>query len=265
MQPTLEALQQLGGSGHIDEIYDRVVAIGDFSQAELDQIHGDKAGAPTEIHYRLAWSRTYLKNAGYIVNSARGVWRLTDKGREVRDLDVQEVVKEAHANSTPSSPSQAETLADDSPHWKAQLLAVLTTEVAPDAFERLVGFILRESGFSDVTVTAASGDKGIDGIGYLKVNDFMSFKIAFQCKRYTGTVGSPAIRDFRGAVTGRADRGLFITTGRFTSDAMEEARRDGAMPVELIDGSALADKMRELSIGVQDRVYVDAQWLREEF
>lgn len=72
----------------------------------------------------------------------------------------------------------------------------------------------------------------------------------FQCKRYAGSVGAGEIRDFRGAMQGRADKGLFITTGKFSKYATEEANRPGAAPIDLIDGDELVEKLRELQLGV---------------
>jgi restriction system protein len=100
-------------------------------------------------------------------------------------------------------------------------------------------------------VTGQSGDGGIDGHGILQINPLVSFKVLFQCKRYAGSVSSSALRDFRGAMQGRADKGIVITTGSFTADARREAARDGVPPIELIDGSKLAEMLAELGLGVK--------------
>ena len=92
----------------------------------------------------------------------------------------------------------------------------------------------------------------------------MSFHVIFQCKKYQGSVSAGEIRDFRGAMVGRADKGLFITTGTFTPAAIKEATRDGAPPVDLIDGDDLAEKLKELNLGVKtemiEKVNLDKQW-----
>lgn len=135
--------------------------------------------------------------------------------------------------------------------------------MSPDAFERLAQRLLREAGFVKVEVTGRSGDGGIDGIGVLRVN-LLSFQVLFQCKRYQGSVGSGAVRDFRGAMVGRSDKGLIITTGTFSGDAKKEATRDGAPPIELIEGDSLCDLLKGLKLGVAtemvERVIVDAEW-----
>ena len=120
----------------------------------------------------------------------------------------------------------------------------------PAAFERLCQLLLRESGFDKVRVTGKSGDGGIDGVGTVRLGGLLGFPVIFQCKRYQGSVSSSTMRDFRGAMVGRADRGLIITTGTFTRDAQAEAVRDGAPPIDLLDADQLLDKLKELGLGV---------------
>ncbi|MFA5384078.1 MAG: restriction endonuclease [Eubacteriales bacterium] len=156
---------------------------------------------------------------------------------------------------------------DEIQDWKEELLNVLIS-MTPDAFERLAQRLLRESGFVQVEVTGRSGDGGIDGKGIVKINDFLSFHVMFQCKKYQGTVGPRQVRDFRGAMQGRTDKGLIITTGTFTRDALKEAARDGAPPIDLIDGNQLVEKLKKLSLGVntkiiqEELVEIDNEWFK---
>jgi restriction system protein len=149
--------------------------------------------------------------------------------------------------------------------WRDQLLETLL-EMDPSAFERLVPRLLRESGFIQVEVTGRSGDGGIDGKGMLRLGGLLSFRVIFQCKRYRGSVSASHVRDFRGAMVGRADKGLLITTGNFTKDAEREATRDGAPAIDLIDGEQLTDKLKQLGLGVKtetvrmERVTIDRDW-----
>jgi restriction system protein len=110
---------------------------------------------------------------------------------------------------------------------------------------------LREAGFSQVVVTGQSSDGGIDGYGTLQVNPLVSFKVLFQCKRYAKSVVPSHVRDFRGAMSGRADKGIIITTGTFTAEARREASRDGAPPIELIDGEKLVDMLERYELGLR--------------
>jgi restriction system protein len=159
-------------------------------------------------------------------------------------------------------------LADDGPEdeedWKSVLLAVLG-KMPPDGFERLAQRLLREAGFTKVEVRGKSGDGGIDGIGVLRVN-LVSFQVYFQCKRWKGSVGSKEIHDFRGALQGRADKGLFITTSHFTSQSSDEATRDGAIAIDLIDGDRLCALLKENCLGVAtemiEQVRIQPDWFK---
>ena len=138
----------------------------------------------------------------------------------------------------------------------------------PEAFERLCQRILRESGFTSVEVTGQSGDGGIDGKGILRLGGLMSFHVFFQCKRYNGSISPSVVRDFRGAMVGRADKGLLITTGTFSREARREAYRDGAPPLDLLDGEELVKKLKELGMGIQvkqrtiEDVFVDEAYFK---
>jgi len=247
MQPLIKALINLGGSGSIDEIYEEVVELENFDEETLAALHNPDRGSQTKIGYRLAWARTYLKKAGYLENSSRGVWAFPPENQDLSDPSIE-----------------VEDLPEETLAWREKLHHILTEEMKPDAFERLTQRMLRESGFIHVEVTGRTGDGGIDGKGIARINGLMSFHIAFQCKKYKGSVGAPDIRDFRGATVGRSDRGMFITTGRFAKAAIEEANRDGVAPIDLVDGDQLADKLKELALGVKtelvEKVTVDPDW-----
>ena len=260
--PTLEVLKENGGSASIKELSEQVTRLLALPDEVSDRLHGE--GPQTEVGYRLAWARTNLKWAGAVDNTARGVWRITPKGRAMRsDKAVRDLVRRERKRRSRErdKPERAErskesepSLADD---WREGLLAILR-ELTPDAFERLCQRILRESGFTKVEVTGRSGDGGIDGAGVLRVN-LISFHVRFQCKRYAGSVGPGEIRDFRGAMVGRADKGLFLTTGRFTRAADREAVRDGAPAIDLIDGLALCELLRKLELGVSTELVTRPQ------
>nr|WP_282555321.1 MULTISPECIES: restriction endonuclease [Providencia] len=269
----MKALVNLGGSGSIDEIYEAVVELEKFDEETLAILHNPEKSSQTEIGYRLAWARTYLKKAGFLENSSRGVWALTDKARQAPEIDSREIVNyvrslDRKASQDATDPSDPAASVDESPEevlaWREKLHHILIEEMSPDAFERLTQRMLRESGFVHVEVTGRTGDGGIDGKGIARINGLMSFHIAFQCKKYKGSVGAPEIRNFRGAIVGRADRGMFITTGSFTKAAIEEANRDGVAPIDLVDGDQLADKLKELSLGVKtelvEKVTVEPDW-----
>lgn len=266
--PTIQALQFLGGSGTTKEIYEKVVQILNVTDKILEILHGSTS--QTEVEYRLAWSRTYLKKYGLLQNSSRGVWSLISTSINLDSLQAKEIVKavrDADKHKSAQSDTPDETIesieALEEVAWHQQLHQVLLS-LNPAAFERLAQRLLRESGFIQVQVTGKSGDGGIDGVGIARINGFLSFHVLFQCKRYQGSVTAGQIRDFRGAMQGRTDKGLVITTGTFTRDAIKEATRDGAPPIDLIDGEQLVQRLKELGLGVKimmiESVEVDADW-----
>ena len=267
MNPLILALKDLGGSGTIDELDDKVIDILGLSDKQLEVMHNPKSGQ-TEVSYRLAWTRTYLKKFGILENSTRGVWALTKKGQRTDKVNPREVTKfvRDQARSDHAENDGSETIEDELElDWQEELLSTLQ-EMDPAAFERLTQRLLRESGFIQVEVIGRSGDGGVDGKGIMRLGGLLSFNVIFQCKRYSGSVGAGHVRDFRGAMVGRADKALLITTGTFTRDAEREATRDGAPTIDLIDGKLLAEKLKELSLGVEtkivkrEQVEVDRDW-----
>lgn len=265
--PTLRAIEQRGGSASIHEVVEGVAALLNLSEEALEILHGD--GPQTEFQYRAAWARTYLRKMGAVENSSRGVWSLTDYGRQLlADASVAEADTQAwllarireyrRASARASGGRRGSASAepgDDSPDedatWQDALLATLHA-MPPDAFERLCQRVLREHGFTEVEVTGRSGDGGIDGKGVLRIG-LISFPIVFQCKRYEGSVGSGQVRDFRGAMVGLAEKGLFLTTGRFSRSAQDEAVRAGAPAIDLIDGLGLCQLLKERDLGVSTK------------
>ena len=270
MDPTLQALKRLGGSASIDELVPEIVRLMDLPQEVADIPHGTTGR--TELEYRSAWARTYLRKAGLIENSERGIWALTPVGAQTvtvdgrkiaRDVGKQFQAERAAAGESTASASSGED--ETAVTWQDKLLSVLQV-MDPIAFERLCQRILRESGFIEVEVTKRSGDGGIDGYGTIRLGGLISFNVLFQSKRYKGNIGPETVRDFRGAMVGRVDKGVIISTGGFTLEARREATRDGAPPIDLIDGRLLAEKLKELKLGVRtnlvEYVEVNDEWFR---
>jgi restriction system protein len=255
--PTLEAVREIGGSGTIDEINARVIEREGFSEEQQAVLHND--GPRTKIEYRLAWARSYLKSMGALENSERAVWSLTDAGRNFSTEDVERLYHEyrlslraARRERRRAERDEAQEAGEEESEatdWREELLEVLLS-MPPDRFEHLARRLLLEAGFTSARVTGRSGDEGIDGVGLYRLS-LVSFPVFFQCKRYRGSVRAGAVRDFRGAMAGRGDRGLLITTGTFTAEAKQEATRDGAPPIDLIDGNQLCDLLKEHRLGVR--------------
>lgn len=270
--PTLVALSELGGSGTIDEITDKVASLTNMDDDQLARTY-EKSGALIFAD-RCSWARSYLKIAGLTASPSRGIWTISDTGKQFlkRDEDAlkQAVAKAYNARAKTYKSSQktgndpdAETPSDNmSGDWTSDLLQIILSN-SPDHFERLSQRLLREAGFTKVEVLGKPGDGGIDGIGVLRLN-LVSFQVYFQCKRYQGSVGSGAVRDFRGAMAGRADKGLIITTGTFTSSARAEATRDGAPAIDLVDGEDLCHLLKQYKLGVTTEL-VETVTLDPEF
>lgn len=285
MLVTLEALKAMGGSATIQELDEKVAEIEGVTEDEQSLQMSGEDPRP-RFNYYLAWARTYLKRGEAVQNSSRGVWAVTEVGSSIAGTNETKAIidrvlaeererarlkriaakekKDKKAAARPIQPELelAEASEAQAADWKANLLSVLKA-MDPSAFERLAQRLLRESGFTKVEVTGKVGDGGIDGVGVLRVN-LVSFQVFFQCKRYKNSVGAGDIRDFRGAMVGRADKGLFITTGSFTSQASDEATRDGAPAIDLIDGPRLCELLKDNGLGVSTKmieaVSVDANW-----
>jgi restriction system protein len=262
MGPILDALRELGGSGKPREVCDLIAERQGLSDKKLEETL--KSGQ-TRYYNQVHWARQYLVWENLLDGSTRGVWSLTPLGYKT-SLDTPAGHKvflkwvKVHASvrkkvegvrSEGAVPTEVEVVADTDHKF---LLLELLKKVTPEGFERICARLLRESGFEKVTVTGGPKDEGIDGLGILQVNPFVSFKVLFQCKRYKGSVSRAQVGDFRNAMLGRADKGIIMTTGTFTADARREADRDGAPPVELVDGEKLVEMFERVNLGLNQRV-----------
>jgi restriction system protein len=258
MWPALIAMKELGGSATHDELLEKIIELEHIPEPVQNVMRTERR---TKLSYNLAWAKTFLGKAGAFDNPSHGVWVITEKGKTLTDAAVKQIpaeVRKLYKLERDDKPKEdeEEDLQPEAKDWKDRLLAVVTGQMKPDAFERLSQRILRESGFVKVEVTGRTGDGGIDGVGVLRLA-LLSFQVYFQCKKYKGSVSAGAIRDFRGAMVGRTDKGLFITTGTFTAEAKKEATRDGAPAIDLIDGDVLCDLLKSLKLGVETRMVED--------
>ena len=274
MSPLLKALKNMGGSATNEELLSKIIEQEDYDSAVQIFPHSDNR--QTKLNYNLAWAKTYLKKVGALENGNRGVWSLTKLGENLthqeisaipgrvrkQAVDSKKTIKFSRTDGSPAAAADIEEVEATEAFWKNQLLETLRG-LAPAAFEQLTQRMLREAGFLKVEVTGRSGDGGIDGIGVLRVN-LLSFQVLFQCKRYQRSVGAGAIRDFRGAMVGRSDKGLMITTGTFTPDAKREATWDGAPAIDLIDGDELCDLLKQLKLGITvemvEKMKIETDW-----
>lgn len=256
INPVLTTLQANGGAGNSSNVIEQIIESLGITDAALEEA---TSNGQSRVRNQIQWARFYLLKAGLIDNAQRGIWRLTNEGLEknLTDEDVYALfkgVQESVKKSPTVTPKKLElkfedTTTEDEEHSIG--LLNLIQNLPPIGFEKLCKRLLTEIGINDIIITGGSGDQGIDGKGIVKLNDVVSLNIVFQCKRYKETVSPHHVRDFRGAMQGRGEKGLIITTGRFTKEAKNEASRDGVTPIELIDGDRLVELFEKHHLGLK--------------
>jgi restriction system protein len=273
MGPLLDALRELGDTATPQEASDLVAkkcSVSDKMKEEL------LASGTPRFHNQVCWARQYLAWEGLLSSAKRGIWALTEKGKKTKLTDEQSrtiflkwvgIHAERRKAKDVLSPTQRDIIPPEDSfeeqHIEQQeqmnLISVLQ-KMTPAGFEKFCKYLLRVYGFEKVTVTPVGRDGGVDGYGVLQLNPFVSFKVIFQCKRYNGTVSRAQVGDLRNAMIGRADKGIMITTGIFSEDAKREACREGAPPIELIDGNRLVAMLEKEEIGVIPRTVYDIDY-----
>ena len=256
VNPVLTTLQENGGAGDSSDVIEQVIDKLGITEAELEET---TANGQSRIRNQIQWARFYLFKAGLIDNAQRGIWRLTNEGLESKLNDdgvyalfkkVQDSVKKSVPTTTKKAEPKFESISTEEEEHAIGLIGLIQNLPA-SGFEKLCKRLLTEIGINEIVITGGSGDQGIDGKGVVKLNDVVSLNIVFQCKRYKETVSPHHVRDFRGAMQGRGEKGLIITTGRFTKEAKAEGSRDGVTPIELIDGNRLVELFEKYRLGLK--------------
>ncbi len=262
MGPLLDALRDLGDSGRPKEVSNRIAQTLKLPNELLDETI---SSGQNKFHNQVQWARQYLVWEGYLDSSKHGTWKLTEKGKQARLTEdeahrifLKWVAYFQKARNEKSTEEVVEEQNEVTPEVfekesSPDLLEVLQG-LSPSGFEKVCKELLREHGFENVEVTGKSHDEGIDGYGTLEVNPFVSFKVLFQCKRYKGAVSRPQVADFRNSMLGRAEKGIIMTTGTFTQEAIKEANRDGAPKVELVDGKKLVEMFEKVELGLKPKI-----------
>lgn len=275
MWPTVSAIRELGGSARNAEIEVKVIEIKKYSDDVIAIPHTPRQ---SKIQYRLAWARTQLKNIGAVESREATVWVLTDLGQRISEPEMLEALKNLRSRDAAlRSKAKAELVEGDEEEdvvpgndnitgiadaWIDEMLKLIKN-LSPQGFERLCQRILREAGFENVELTSATNDRGIDGTGTLRMG-ILSWDVMFQCKRYEDKVSSPQMRDFKGTMAGRSEKGLFMTTGIFSKEAIIEAKRDGTPPIDLYNGTELCLLMKRYGLGVKVVVKEEVE-VQEDF
>ena len=256
INPVLKTLQSNGGAGEVTDVIEQVIDKLGITEEELEET---TSNGQSRVRNQIQWARFYLFKAGLIDNAQRGIWRLTNEGldKKLSEDDVYSLfkgvldsVKKTPSNKTRKDEPKFENTPTEDEEHSIGLINIIQA-LSPIGFEKLCKRLLTEIGINEIFITGGSGDQGIDGKGIVKLNDVVSLNIVFQCKRYKETVSPHHVRDFRGAMQGRGEKGLIITTGRFTKEAKNEANRDGVTPIELIDGDRLVELFEKYQLGLK--------------
>lgn len=279
MGPLLECLRSVGGSAKPREVSEWIASALNVSQAKREETL--KSGEE-RFHNQVAWARQYLVWEGLLDSSRRGVWTLTPKGWKTKlsEEDSRKIFLKwvaIHQTSRKNASQSEETTVDVAvkvqippddiqEEMKEAILLGILKNLPPKGFELVCRRLLHESGFEDVVVTGQTNDGGIDGFGYLIINPFIRIKVVFQCKRYKDTVPRKDVGDFRNAMLGRAEKGIFLTTGTFSTAAQNEACRDGVPPIELVDGERLVAMFEKVKLGIVEKtIYEPDQAFFDQF
>lgn len=271
--PVVIALHELGGSGSVSEVIARITK----NENVPESVQQERLkGGGLRFYNQVQFARQYLVWEGLVESSERGVWALTEKGQNIKSLahdkalEIFKVQHAAHKSKSKriagSPPTDDENeVEDEQPQQPSYRQAVLERlrRFSPKGFENFCKRLLREYGFEKLEVTGGPKDKGIDGNGILKINPFVSFRVAFQCKRYGEAVVSSAISTFRGSIPSSVDKGILLTTGYFTADAKTVAQDIGLKPIELVDGEQLVTLMEEMELGLKPTFSLDERFFEE--
>lgn len=262
MGPLIDCLRSVGGSARPREV---ILWIQDHLKVPPEATATTLKSGQSRFYNQVHWARQYLVWEGFIDDGKRGIWALTPLGWKTqiddaaaRQIFLQRVQinqaarKQAVPDQLSSEPTDLQEALPLDVIQELKLIDVLKS-LDPIGFERLCTRLLHEHGFENVQVTQQSRDGGIDGYGVLRLSPFVSMKVAFQAKRYKEVVSRATVSQFRSDFLGRAEKGVFITTGRFTSDAEAEAERDGVVPIELVDGERLVELFEKAELGVKPK------------
>lgn len=254
------------------------------------------SGRQRTIDNRVGWALTYLSQAGLVARPSRGIVQITDQGQaalvanatrvDMRTLEdypsYREFKERTRKDSTPGAPSPVsapevshatpselveQAVAANRAAVEGEVLKSALT-LSPTGFEDLVIRLLERMGYGkagSIRRTSASGDAGVDGI--ISQDPLGLDRVYVQAKRYSEdrTIDRPKIHEFAGALLGKqGDRGVYITTSRFSAGAREEAERINAR-IELIDGARLAELLVEYGVGVQAQDTITLYRLDEDF
>lgn len=289
MLPLLEWLSD--GKVHTArQTYDHLIQLFNLTTDEANQLLPD-SNQPI-IENRVGWAKTYLKKAGLVDNSKRGIWQISELGLKFLKNKPTRITNEdlmhipeflSFKQSSHSSPTQTNQIKVESESTPTELMDLsyqrirdaLATEVlsavkncSPAFFERLVVDVMLALGYGGSRrdageATRIAKDGGIDGI--IREDKLGLDMIYLQAKKWEGTVGRPEIQKFVGALQGeRARKGVFITTSNFSCEAIEYVKHLDSKII-LISGSQLAELMIDHNVGVSTRQTYEVKQIDSDY
>lgn len=262
-----------GNEHSLREARERISIALNLTQSDLDELL--PSGTQTTFYNRVAWAKSFLVQARVLDSPKRGQFKITERGKELhkkgykridnRILSQYPEFKEFHSGNKPGKKEQIELdnheqtpeelLHNSFLSIRKELAATMLERIkhnSPSFFENLVVDLMVSLGYGGTKSDASqsvgkSGDEGIDGI--IKEDRLGLDVIYLQAKRWEGTVGRPEIHKFVGALHGqRAKKGVFITTGRYSIEAMDYVKNIDPKVI-LIDGEKLVDFMIDFNLG----------------
>ena len=269
-KPILECLSD--GQAHtMKEL--KVYVIKYFQLTETDVSSLLPSGTQTYLTNRIGWARTYLKKAGLIESPARAVFQITKDGMDVLhdnpnvidqkyllryDSFKEFVGKEEKSRLQFEMEGEQTDTPDDIFEESYQkinqnLADDILTEVmklSPVSFEKMVLDLMEKMGYGTYSTTGRTNDEGIDGI---IMEDKLGFDLIYVQMKHWGLdhpVGRPEVQAFVGAIARKGGKGLFVTTSKFTKQAIEYAE---GQHIILMDGEKLAFNMIEHDFGVSTK------------
>lgn len=274
VRPVLRAVLELGGSAKSREIIEHVVENYPDVERFMEMVYPKNPDNAVFVH-RTAFGRSLAKRIGAMEQPSRGMYLLTQLGKQLLDAPEDEALEKIHAlqreddrqrrrskmesnsdaliadeeadETDPQVPDTTE-IDDDDPgtEWKSRLLKRLH-QLTPEGFEKFVLYILRRYGL-ELTHVGGSADEGIDGIGTAPLSPVLSSRVAVQVKRYEPNgrpIGRETVALFqRDAQTKGAERAILVTLSRFTAPA-RNAATSSTPTVDLINGDRLAELIRD--------------------
>jgi restriction system protein len=245
--PLLQVLIEIGGNGRARSIYPLVTK--KFPSITDEDLKEELASGGNKWTNRIQWVRQKLIESGDMGMPERGIWEITEKGRERIQTGADEVSNEKiNVHNVYKSINMQEIYEEYDEKFREQLLEKLF-DLTPSQFENFAKRLLSMYGFIHMEVTSISSDGGVDGYGKLKIG-LASMNVAFQCKKWQGNIGRPEIDKFRGAIQGEFEQGIFFTTSDFTDGATEVSLKKGAVPIILLNGGSIVDLMIQKGFGV---------------